>query len=166
MFKEWFCPTIVFVVTTMYKGVTNGAPITWVTPVSYDPLSLMISVKQESDTAKNILDNGKFMLQTVPPYVFQEVHNMAAPYPRTISEPVDQGLEIVKENVLSVPRLSIAVDFFECFTDRIMETGDHYQIFADIRSYSCSPVRTAKLMVIKDLVYTDGQGTLFKAKPY
>ncbi len=166
MLKKPFTPALVFVVTTMYRGVCNGAPITWVTPVSYDPPSIMISVKKESDTARNIADSGRFVVQTVPASYYQEIHNMAAPYPRSISEPLDQGLELVKKDFLSIPSLAIAIDVLHCSTDTITVTGDHFQIFGDVHHHEHVVEYTNKLMYLYGTIYCNCYGKLFEAKPY
>lgn len=171
MFKDGPFPTLVAVVTTMYRGVTNAAPITWFSPISYEPPLIIIAVKKESDTAKNIVDNGKFVLQTVPHFLAQKIHNMAKSYPRNISEAEEQGLELVKETVLSVPHLEQANDWFECQCKSVHIMGnDHYQFVGEVISHrinnSITPFFNGSLIYCGGLYYTRGIDEMLKVNPY
>lgn len=165
-------PTLVYVVTTMYRGVTNAAPITWVSPISYEPPLIMISVKKESDTVRNIMNNGKFVVQTVPYHMAQKIHNMAKSYPRDISELSEQKLATVKESILSVPRLVLATDWYECVSKTIhMYGNDHCQVIGKVKHYkrnkidrkfaSCRP-----LLYCGGLTYNKEESTDFDVDPY
>jgi len=117
VFKRGPLPTLVAVVTTKYNGVVNAAPVTWFTPCSYDPPLLFVALKREKDTLKNIVETGEFVLQTVPFKNVQSVHNLARNLPRDESEVEYEGLDVVESSKIDVPRLTIAVQWFECRVD-------------------------------------------------
>jgi flavin reductase (DIM6/NTAB) family NADH-FMN oxidoreductase RutF len=171
MFKNGPFPALVVVVTTMHEGITNAAPITWFSPISYDPPLLVISVKKESDTSQNIIENEKFVVQTVPYFLAQKVHNMAKSYPRNVSELEEQGLEFVKETIISVPRLEQANDWFECDLNMWSSLGkDHYQFVGEVVNYkinnSITPFFNASLMHYGGLQYTRMIDDMIKVDPY
>ena len=135
VFKRGPLPTLVAVVTTEHNGVVNAAPVTWFTPCSYEPPMLMVALKKGRDTIKNIEATRQFVLQTVPFEHAQKVHNLARQLPYGQSEVEYEGLEVVKSQTVSVPRLKMAVQWFECFVDprAIMCHGNtHVQVVAQV----------------------------------
>ncbi len=135
VFKQGPIPTLVAVVTTMHNGIVNSAPVTWFTPCSYTPAMIMVALKKDNDTIKNIEDTEEFVIQTVEETCFQDVHNMAKTLPRTESE-LDQdnvNVATVDSKKVKVPRLNIAVQWYECKLVTIREIGDtHKQVFAEV----------------------------------
>lgn len=114
MFKDKLLPTLVSVVTTMYEGVVNAAPITWFSPCSYDPPLIMLAVKYESDTFKNIVKEREFVLQTFPMYDAQEVHNLAKKLPQNESEIDESDFTLTKSEKVQVPRITECKEWYEC----------------------------------------------------
>lgn len=176
VFKHGPYPAVVAVVTTLYMGIVNAAPITWFSPISYDPPYLMISVKKESDTAQNIIDSNKFTLQTVPYYVAQQVHNMAYDYPRDVSEIEmtkkslhTHQLSVEKSNVLSVPHLTLAHNWYECISKSMHTIGnDHYQFVGEVVGGHCSSGSIYGLLHFGELEYgtVGANGIIFEVDPY
>ena len=120
IFKVGPLPMTVGVITTLHGlhgDVVNAAPVTWFTPVSYEPPLMLIALKREKDSKKNIEEMGEFVLQTVPFDCIQKVHNLARGLPRNESEVEYEGLEVVKSKHVHVPRLKIALQWFECIVN-------------------------------------------------
>jgi len=132
LLKKGPLPTLVAVVTTKYNGVVNAAPVTWFTPCSYEPPRLALATKVESDTSANIRDTGQFVLQTVPFTDAQVVHNLARKLSRGESEVEYEGLEVVKSEFVDVPRLKIALQWFECRLEQVISCDTHYLWIAEV----------------------------------
>lgn len=146
VFKGSSFPTPVAVITTMKEGILNAAPVTWFTPISYDPPLLIVSLKPKTDTAKNITITTEFTLQTVPYKIAQKVHNMAAPYSEDISEPDAVGLKYEKTDLCPVPYLVDSLAWFYCKTKSMHLLGDHYQFVAEVMaSRKCFSQKNALL---------------------
>jgi len=139
VFKRGPLPTLVSVVTTVHNGAVNAAPVTWFTPCSYDPPMVFVALKRKSDTFKNIEEHGQFVLQTVPFKFAQKVHNLAKSLPREESEIVHEELWTVKSKLIEVPRLAIAVQWFECRAEpsMIQLVGEtHAQVIACVLEHN------------------------------
>jgi flavin reductase (DIM6/NTAB) family NADH-FMN oxidoreductase RutF len=162
-------PTLVAVVTTMYRDVVNAAPITWFTPCSYDPPMMLICVKRGSDTLENILDTSQFVLQTVPYYDAFDVHRMAKKLPRGKSE--IENMATYKSEFVIVTRLFIAQQWYECVTSKkyISTVGKtHVQIVGQIMNETTDSFseHTNTLLYCGGLTYTcDGQDCI-DVEPY
>ena len=123
MFKDKLLPTLVSVVTTMYEGVVNAAPITWFSPCSYDPPLIMLAIKYNSDTLINALKEREFVLQTFPVYDAQEVHNLARRLPRNESEIDESDFTLTKSEKVKVPRITECKEWYEC---KVIQKGHTY----------------------------------------
>lgn len=165
-------PTLVAVVTTIHKGIVNAAPITWFTPCSYDPPLMMICVKRGSDTLENIIDNHQFILQTVPYEYAFSIHKMAKKLPRERSELYcTPSIEIITSDIVSVPRLSIANQWYECISgrrDKSTVGKTHVQIIGRIvNDHAGSFSETDKhLLYCGGLTYTCNGEDIVEVDPY
>ncbi len=134
IFKEGPFPALVGVITTLYEGTINAAPFTWFTPCSYDPPLLMVALKEETDTLKNILLNKEFVLQTMPDHYCNEVHQCAKKLPRNVSELDHVDLGYKASSVVSPPRLFGAAQWYECvFVPPVVSMAkSHKCIFGEV----------------------------------
>ena len=172
-FKDGPFPTLVAVVTTLYKGVVNATPITWFTPCSYEPPLLFMALKQKCDTLANLRSDREFVLQTVPYVYAQEVHNLAAPCPRDKSELNRDNLKVIMSKEVVPPRLEIAQEWFECTVTNIFGGGysSHSFILAEVLYSSIASLEDTRLPLLNHgglnyLTINANPELLFTVKPY
>jgi len=168
IFSEGPFPTLVYVVTTIYKDVVNACPVTWCTPCSYNPPLFMVSIKKGKDTAFNILQNHEFVLQTVSFKHFQEVHNLAKTLERDVSELVIDDLRTVDTLFTGIPRLDIAINWYECKTSLGMINNygkTHFQVTGEVLSSGYNYQQQDPLLYHGQRLYS-GSCKILEAEPY
>lgn len=86
-FKRFFSPNVVYLLVTRgVKNYVNVAPVTWITPLSYDPAAIVVCLKKKSDSARNIRKFRDFSICVPDKSKVQDVHNCAKPLPYGKSE--------------------------------------------------------------------------------
>jgi flavin reductase (DIM6/NTAB) family NADH-FMN oxidoreductase RutF len=115
------------VVTRDAEGV-NAAPFSFFNVLSADPPLVAIGFaaaadRDGKDTLTNIKAQGEFVVNLVPEELAQAMNITATNAPRGIDETRLAGLELVKCEVVNVPRIEGSPVGLECKLFQVIETG-------------------------------------------
>lgn len=132
-------PAVVSLVTTVDgHGRGNASPKVWWMPTSYEPPLVLLSLKPETDTAKNIEETGLFCLQIPDCEDFVSttaVLHTAKPLPRGENELDDVGFhwEWLRHEKLERPLPYIhSWPWFVCWASWTQVTGDHILVCGQV----------------------------------
>lgn len=117
---------IAFVTTKSKEGIVNGAPFSYFNIVSSNPPMVSISVQRSGDlkdTARNIYDNGEFVVHIVDDENVDKVNITAASLPPTESEIELANLTLVDSETISVPGVLEAKVRMECKLVKAVNLG-------------------------------------------
>ncbi len=164
VFKQGPFPSLVGVVTTLYGDTVNVAPVTWWTPCSYEPPLIMMAIKKDNDTFKNILFTKEFVIQTVKQGLHNDVHQCAKSLPRDVSElTICKTMICTESNALKTPRIEQARDWYECVLwDVRYMVESHAYVFGKVVDYGKTSLplvlmyEGGRKYSLKDTVYYDG----------
>lgn len=153
---------IAFVSSVSEDGVLNAAPFSYFNVVSAEPPILMISIGrkegQQKDTARNILNNGEFVVHVTTEKNIKKVNKTSAALPPDQSEVTRYKLKPEPSKVVSVPSLKDSPVRFECVLEKhiVFEEGDSATdvIFGRIVQY----------VFDEDLTDASEETTVLKAK--
>jgi flavin reductase (DIM6/NTAB) family NADH-FMN oxidoreductase RutF len=118
---------IAWVVTRDAEGV-NAAPFSFFNVLSADPPLVAIGFaaaadREGKDTLTNIRAQGEFVVNLVPEELAQAMNITATNAPRGVDETRLAGLELVKCEVVNVPRIEGSPVGLECKLFQVIETG-------------------------------------------
>jgi flavin reductase (DIM6/NTAB) family NADH-FMN oxidoreductase RutF len=110
---------IAWVTSQNPSGVINLAPFSFFNAVGSNPLYIMVSIGQTDtgqlkDTAKNILENGEFVVNMVTEDVFAAMNISAADFPPDQSELEAAQMHTAPSVCISTPRVAEAQASLEC----------------------------------------------------
>lgn len=128
---------IAWVSTLSARGVINLAPFSFFNAVGAKPLYLVISVGdrpdgQPKDTARNILDNGEFVVNLVTEDLFEAMNLSAADFPPDIGELAAAGLEAAPSTRIRAPRVAAAQASLECRLHSSQRLGENTLIIGEV----------------------------------
>jgi flavin reductase (DIM6/NTAB) family NADH-FMN oxidoreductase RutF len=118
---------IAWVVSRDAEGL-NAAPFSFFNVLSADPPLVAIGFgtptdRDEKDTLANIRAQGEFVVNLVPEELAQAMNVTATNAPRGTDETRLAGLELVKCEVVNVPRIVGSPVGLECKLFQVIETG-------------------------------------------
>lgn len=109
---------IAFVTTISEEGVVNGAPFSYFNIVSANPPLVSVAIQRPNgnlkDTARNIYNNGEFVVHIVDQNNVKQVNETAASLPYNESELEIANLTQVTSDMINVPGIKEAKVRFEC----------------------------------------------------
>ncbi|MEI7431903.1 MAG: flavin reductase family protein [Betaproteobacteria bacterium] len=110
---------IAWVTSQNQNGVINLAPFSFFNAVGSNPLYIIISIGQNEagnpkDTARNILENGEFVVNMVTEEVFTAMNISAADFPPDQSELEAAHLQTAPSLRIKTPRVAEAQASLEC----------------------------------------------------
>ncbi|MBD8028003.1 flavin reductase family protein [Ureibacillus sp. Re31] len=109
---------IAFVTTISEEGVVNGAPFSYFNIVSANPPLVSVAIQRPNgnlkDTARNIYNNGEFVVHIVDQNNVKQVNETAASLPYNESELEIANLSQVTSDMINVPGIKEAKVRFEC----------------------------------------------------
>jgi flavin reductase (DIM6/NTAB) family NADH-FMN oxidoreductase RutF len=110
---------IAWVTSQNRNGVINLAPFSFFNAVGSKPLYIIISIGQNEggkpkDTARNILENGEFVVNLVTEEVFTAMNISAADFPPDQSELQAAHLQTAPSVSIKTPRVAEAQASLEC----------------------------------------------------
>ncbi|MBX2880514.1 MAG: flavin reductase family protein [Granulosicoccus sp.] len=119
---------IAWIVTNNEDGGLNAAPYSFFNAMGSNPPTVAIGLladpqKGFKDTAKNILDNGEFVVNLVPERLVQAMNITALNAPRGTDELTIAGLATTKSTHIAPPRISDSPVSFECVSHASVVTG-------------------------------------------
>ena len=119
---------IAWVVTQDASGGLNTAPYSFFNVMGSNPPTIAIGILADpgrgfKDTARNILDNGEFVVNLVPERLVEAMNVTSIDAPRGIDELRLAGLETAPSAHVKPPRIAASPVSFECTTHTTVETG-------------------------------------------
>lgn len=123
LLSGFILPRPIAFVTSMSKdGVVNAAPFSFFNVVSAEPPLVSISIGRkgsvQKDTARNIVEQGEFVVHVVDENNVEAMNATAANLPPDESEVEKVGLTTVESTVVKVPGLKEAPIRFECTLEK------------------------------------------------
>ena len=120
---------IAWVTTMDAKGAVNVAPFSWYQAVCAGPPMLMIGIGRRpdgsrKDTARNILDQGEFVVNSVTLDLVHTMVETSRGLPPGTSEADQAGVELAPAQKVRAPRIAASPIHMECVLDRHLEIGD------------------------------------------
>jgi flavin reductase (DIM6/NTAB) family NADH-FMN oxidoreductase RutF len=130
---------IALVTTVNAAGVVNAAPFSMFNMLGEDPPIVMISINRLhdgrlKDTARNIIENGEFVVHLPDEAIAERMHACAEPYPPETSELDVVGFTPVASVAVKPPRIAEAPVAFECVRHDLLETPSRYVFIGRILS--------------------------------
>ena len=151
---------IAWITTVSSSGLVNAAPFSCYTFVCNDPPMLAINVgrrdEQLKDTARNIRDNGEFVVNIVGEELLEPMHATSAECGPAISEVEALQIAVAPSIAVRPPRIAASPVNLECRLDRVIELGRlrNQIVFACIVHFH-----------VADAVYDRGRINSEKLKP-
>jgi flavin reductase (DIM6/NTAB) family NADH-FMN oxidoreductase RutF len=124
---------IALVTTQNEQGVVNAAPFSMFNMLGEDPPIVMISVNlleggAQKDTARNIVNNGEFVVHIADEAIAEKMHGCGVQYPPDVSEIDMVSFTTAPSRAVKPPRIVDAPAAFECRLWEKLETPSR-QIF-------------------------------------
>ena len=100
--------------------VVNAAPYSFFNAVGVEPPLVVLGLLKDmrtralKDTARNVLDNGEFVVNLVSEHDAAAMNLTSVDAPADVSEVAYAGLETVPSSVVKPPRIATAPVSFEC----------------------------------------------------
>jgi len=118
---------IAWITTVSPAELVNAAPFSCYTFVCNDPPMLAINIGRRDgelkDTARNIDENGEFVVNVVSEDLVEAMHATSAECDPELSEVDALRLDLAPSRVVRTPRLARSPVSLECRLDRIIELG-------------------------------------------
>ncbi len=124
--------TTVVVTTVSKRGISNAAPFSFNTPVSFNPPIIVIASSPSHDTWRNIKENGEFVVNIIGEDLSDKIKILEKDYPYEVSEIKEAGLTEVKSKTVKPPRIKEALAWLECKMVANYEVGDHILIAGEV----------------------------------
>jgi flavin reductase (DIM6/NTAB) family NADH-FMN oxidoreductase RutF len=136
------------------SGGIDAAPVSFVSPISFKPAIVMISLMPIRRTYKNIMENKEFVINILSKGFADRILKCAARYPEGVNKLEVVGLHWYSSERIKVPRIKEAKVWLECKFLEEKKLGDHIAIFAEVL-----------VAEAKDDVITEGEVDLAKVNP-
>ena len=112
---------IAFVTTINKSGLVNAAPYSFFNLMGSEPPILAINIARDDsrefglkDSARNILENGEFVVNIVSEKILGEMNIAATDFPSDISEIPNANLRLAESLKVKPPRITESAANFEC----------------------------------------------------
>ncbi len=126
-------PRVTVLASTVDKnGISNAAPLSFVSPVSADPALVMIALRPERHTLANIRETKDFVLNLPQEELLNQLMICSKPFPKGVSEIKEAGLTELKAKKVKSPRIAECFGWLECKFSAEYTTGDHQLIVGEI----------------------------------
>jgi len=122
----------VVVSTASPRGISNAAPFSFNSPISFSPPLFGISCQPGHDTWRNIKERGEFVVNFVDERFGEVMQILDRKYPYEVSEVEKAGLTESPAVKLSTPRIKEAYAWLECRLYDSRELGDHIWITGEV----------------------------------
>ncbi len=119
---------VVVVSTISEKGISNAAPFSFSSPLSFNPPLYGFSCSPEHHTWRNIKENEEFVINIVGKDLGPLMHVLEQMFPYEVSEIGKAGLTEERSKKVSPPRIKEAIAWIECKLESFEEMGDHMWI--------------------------------------
>lgn len=119
---------IAWISTVSKEGVVNLAPFSFFNAVTTKPPILFVSIGRRrdgslKDTARNILETGEFVVNTVSRRLLEKMHLSGKDFPPEVSEAEQLGVELEPSVVVTPPRVKESPASLECTLMEHLQPG-------------------------------------------
>jgi flavin reductase (DIM6/NTAB) family NADH-FMN oxidoreductase RutF len=123
---------VVVVSTISANGVSNAAPFSFNSPVSFSPPIIAVFSNPAHDTWRNIRENKEFVVNIVGEDFGPLMKILEKDFPYGVSEIEKAGLTEQPSNKVRPPRIKEAYAWLECRMVDSLELGDHVLIAGEV----------------------------------
>ena len=131
-FPKLLVRTAVVITTISERGISNAAPFSFNSPISFEPPLYGFSCNPAHDTWRNIQANGEFVVNVVGKDLAEQMHVLETDYPYEDSELAHAGLTEAAAKAVTPPRIQEALAWMECKLEKAIEFGDHIWITGSV----------------------------------
>jgi flavin reductase (DIM6/NTAB) family NADH-FMN oxidoreductase RutF len=131
-FPKFLVRTAVVITTISERGISNAAPFSFNSPISFDPPLYGFSCNPAHDTWRNIQENGEFVVNIVGKAFGRVLHILETDYLYEDSEIAHAGLTEEEAKEVKPPRIKEALAWIECKLEKSVELGDHIWITGNV----------------------------------
>lgn len=126
-------PRITVLASTVDKnGVSNAAPLSFVSPLSAEPALVIIALRPERHTLANIRETKDFVLNLPGEELLDKLMICSKAFPKGVSEIKEAGLTESKAKKVKSPRIAECFGWLECKFVTEYTVGDHQLIIGEI----------------------------------
>lgn len=124
---------IAWVTSIDCRGRVNAAPFSFFNLMSGTPPIVVLGIGTRGghpkDTARNILDTGEFVINTVPAALLEAMNVTAIDFDSDVNEIVEAGLETSPSHAVGPPRIIGSPASLECRFHSSVPLGDSRELF-------------------------------------
>ncbi len=132
-FWKVLAPRITVLVTTMdAKGRADVAPFSFVSPVSFNPPLLMISVGTNKHSYWSIMQKKEFVVNIPTESMLEKIWVAGEKWDPEVSKIERAGLKTAPSEKVGPPILPECVASLECYVEDAKKYGDHVIIIARV----------------------------------
>ena len=129
---------IALVTSLSREGVVNAAPFSFFNLMGDDPPILILSIERKpdglaKDTARNIAEQGEFVVNLVDEATAERMHACSRDYPSHESEAAAVGFATLPSRAVAAPRIAESPVAFECVLHEKLETDSRYVFIGRIK---------------------------------
>ncbi|MDY6930408.1 MAG: flavin reductase family protein [Halobacteriota archaeon] len=123
---------VVVVSTISESGISNAAPFSFNSPISFSPPLYGFSSNPNHHTWKNIQKNGEFVVNVVGSNFGGLMEVLETPFDYEVSEIEKAGLTEEKAEMVKPPRIAEANAWMECKLNNSVILGDHVWVVGEV----------------------------------
>jgi flavin reductase (DIM6/NTAB) family NADH-FMN oxidoreductase RutF len=126
-------PRLVLLITTLNsRGSINAAPVSFATPISFNPPLVLISLAPIRHTYKNILETKEFVINILGKDCLDKLLRCAIPYQEGINKLQQAGLNSYSSKIVKPLRVKEAKAWIECKFLEDRKFGDHIAVLGEV----------------------------------
>ncbi len=125
---------IAWITTVNAAGLVNAAPYSFFNACGIEPPLVMLGLLKDlqtrefKDTARNILDNGEFVVNLVNEADAERMNQSSVDAPSDVSEIDYAGIETTAASVVKPPLIASSPVSFECRKVAALDVGTHQTV--------------------------------------
>lgn len=123
---------VVVITTISPKGITNAAPFSFNTPISFSPPLYGFACNTEHDTWKNIKATKEFVVNIIENKLAEKLPILEKDFPYEVNELEKAGLEEIESKKVKAKRMKDAIAWIECKYEKHYKIGDHVFIVGHV----------------------------------
>ena len=132
-FYKMMSPRLTTLVTTMdARGIADVATYSFVSPVSFDPPMLMLSVGINKHSYWNLMSKKEFVVNIPTEAMSPKLMVAGEPFDPHISKLERGGFETFSSRVVGPPSLAGSAACIECYLEDAKKYGDHVIIVGKV----------------------------------
>lgn len=125
---------VAWITTVNSAGLVNAAPYSFFNACGIEPPLVMLGLlkdfrtRQLKDTARNVADNGEFVVNLVSEADAATMNLSSVDAPADVSEIDYAGIAVVPSSVVRPPRIATSPVSFECRKVTMLDIGTHQSV--------------------------------------